>query len=107
MNFYNDADCTIVPLMETTFNSMKSNLKLLEAACKKIPAIVSNVHPYKGAPILSVDKQTDWFKQIKKVTQDAIYRQEKGLELHEWAIQNFDLIKVNEKRKQLYASIKM
>ncbi len=107
MNFYNDADCTIVPLIETTFNSMKSNLKLLEAACKKIPAIVSNVHPYKGAPILAVDKQTDWFKQIKKVTQDAIYRQEKGLELHEWAIQNFDLIKVNEKRKQLYASIKM
>lgn len=105
MNFYNDADCSIVPLRATKFNAMKSNLKLLEAACKKIPVIGSNVEPYIDSPMIKINYQSDWYKEIKKVTQDAIYRQEKGLELFEWAVQNYNLFKVNEKRKQLYAGI--
>lgn len=107
MNFYNDADCSIVPLRATKFNSMKSNLKLLEAATKKIPVIGSHVEPYLDSPMIQVNYQSDWYKEIKKVTEDAIYRQDKGLQLFEWAVTNFSLFKVNEKRKQLYASIKM
>ena len=107
MNFYNDADCSIVPLRATRFNSMKSNLKLLEAATKKIPVIGSHVEPYVNSPMIEINYQSDWYKEIKKVTEDAIYRQEKGLQLFEWAVTNFSLFKVNEKRKQLYASIKM
>jgi len=107
MNFYNDADCSIVPLRATKFNSMKSNLKLLEAACKKIPVIGSHVEPYLNSPMIQVNQQGDWYKEIKKVTEDAIYRQEKGLELFEWAVTNYNLFKVNEKRKQLYAGLKM
>lgn len=107
MNFYNDADCSIVPLRATRFNSMKSNLKLLEAATKKIPVIGSHVEPYVNSPMIEVNYQSDWYKEIKKVTEDAIYRQEKGLQLFEWAVTNFSLFKVNIKRKQLYASIKM
>ena len=105
MNFYNDADCSIVPLRATRFNSMKSNLKLLEAATKKIPVIGSHVEPYVNSPMIEINYQSDWYKEIKKVTEDAIYRQEKGLQLFEWAVTNFSLFKVNEKRKQLYASI--
>ena len=107
MNFYNDADCSIVPLRGTKFNAMKSNLKLLEAACKKIPVIGSNVEPYSDSPMIKVNKQSDWYKEIKKVTEDSIYREEKGLELFEWAVSNYNLFKVNEKRKQLYAGLKM
>ena len=107
MNFYNDADCSIVPLRATRFNSMKSNLKLLEAATKKIPVIGSHVEPYLNSPMIDINYQSDWYKEIKKVTEDAIYRKDKGLQLFEWAVTNFSLFKVNEKRKQLYASIKM
>ena len=105
MNFYNDADVSLVPLVDTKFNRMKSNLKLLEAACKKIPVIGSNVPPYKGSPMIEVNNQGDWYKEIKKVTEDSIYRSEKGLELFEWANENYNLFKVNEKRKQLYQSM--
>ena len=105
MNFYNDADCSIVPLRATKFNAMKSNLKLLEAASKKIPVIGSHVEPYLNSPMIQVNQQGDWYREIKKVTEDAIYRQEKGLELFEWAVANFSLFKVNEKRKQLYQSM--
>lgn len=67
MNFYNDADCSIVPLRATKFNSMKSNLKLLEAASKKIPVIGSNVEPYLNSPMIQVNQQGDWYKEIKKL----------------------------------------
>ena len=107
MNFYNDADCSLVPLVNTKFNRMKSNLKLLEAACKKIPVIGSNVPPYSGSPMIEVNSQGDWYKEIKKVTEDSIYREEKGLILHEWAKENFNLFKVNQLRKQVYAGLKM
>ena len=107
MNFYNDADCSLVPLVNTKFNRMKSNLKLLEAACKKIPVIASNVPPYSGSPMIEVNSQGDWYKEIKKVTEDSIYREEKGLMLHEWAKNNFNLFKVNQLRKQVYAGLKM
>ncbi len=105
MNFYNDADCSIVPLRATRFNSMKSNLKLLEAASKKIPVIGSHVEPYLNSPMIPVNYQGDWYREIKKVTEDAIYRQEKGLELFDWAVTNFNLFKVNEIRKQLYLNL--
>jgi glycosyltransferase involved in cell wall biosynthesis len=106
MNFYNEADVSIVPLVESRFNSMKSNLKVLEAATKKIPVIVSNVDPYKGCPYtVKVTKQTDWYKAIKKVATDAIYRKEIGEANYEWCNQYFHLDKINELRHQLYDSL--
>ncbi len=78
---------------------------MIEAASKKIPVIGSHVEPYLNSPMIQINQQGDWYKEIKKVTQDAIYRQEKGLELFEWAVANFSLFKVNEKRKQLYQSL--
>lgn len=106
MNFYNEADVSIVPLVQSRFNSMKSNLKVLEAATKKIPVIVSNVDPYKGCPYtVKVSKQTDWYKAIKKVATDAIYRQEMGEANYEWCNQYFHLDKINELRHQLYDSL--
>lgn len=108
MNFYNDADVSIVPLRATKFNAMKSNLKILEAACKKIPVICSNVAPYDTAPFVEkIDKQSDWYVAIKKLANDAIYRKERGLANYEWCNENYNLFKVNEKRKQLYASLKV
>jgi glycosyltransferase involved in cell wall biosynthesis len=106
MNFYNEADVSIVPLVASKFNSMKSNLKVLEAATKKIPVIVSNVDPYGGCPYtVKVSNQTDWYKAIKKVTTDAIYRKEIGEANHEWCNQYFHLDKINELRHQLYSSL--
>lgn len=104
MNFYNDADATIVPLIGSKFNSMKSNLKLLEAAAKKIPVIASNVQPYDDAPhILKVTNQTEWFPAIKKIASDYIYSKEMGQANFEWANEHFNLLKINEKRRQIYA----
>lgn len=105
MNFYNEADISIAPLVDSKFNSMKSNLKVLEAATKKLCVITSNVHPYKDCPYaVKVGNQSDWFNQIKKVTKDSIYRQEMAEANQKWCFDNFHLDKINIERKQIYQS---
>jgi hypothetical protein len=107
MNFYNEADACLVPLVDSKFNSMKSNLKVLEAATKNAPVICSNVKPYSECKhIIRVNNQADWFTNIKKVVKDAIYRKEMGLANGEWCRENFDLVKVNKLRKQVFESYK-
>lgn len=106
MNFYNEADISVVPLVESKFNGMKSNLKVLEAATKKIPVIVSSVDPYKGCPYaVKVENQTDWYKNIKKLATDAIYRKEIGEANYQWCAENFHLDKINKLREQIYRSL--
>jgi glycosyltransferase involved in cell wall biosynthesis len=107
MNFYNEADACLVPLVDSKFNSMKSNLKVLEAATKNAPVICSNVKPYADCKhIIRVNNQSDWFANIKKIVKDAIYRQEMGLANGEWCRENFDLVNVNKLRKQVFESLK-
>lgn len=106
MNFYNEADACLVPLVDSKFNSMKSNLKVLEAATKNAPVICSNVKPYAYCKdIIRVNNQSDWFTNIKKVVKDAIYRQEMGIANGEWCRENFNLIKVNKIRSQIFESL--
>ena len=106
MNFYNDADVSIVPLVPSRFNAMKSNLKVLEAAAKKIPVLVSNTAPYDGCKhAIKVSNQTEWYKNLKKLATDAIYRKEMGEKNFEWCNEYFHLDKINVLREQLYRSL--
>ena len=106
MNFYNEADACLIPLVDSKFNSMKSNLKVLEAATKNAVVIASNVKPYSECPyIIPIGHQGGWFENIKKVVKDAIYRQEMGLANGEWCRENFDLVKVNKLRTQVFESL--
>ena len=51
---------------------MKSNLKLLEAGCKRIPVICSKVHPYidGNLPVFHVERQSDWFDYVKDLNKN-------------------------------------
>lgn len=106
MNFYSDADCSIVPLLATRFNSMKSNLKILEAAATRIPVICSNVAPYDTAPhAIKISRQPEWYQAIKKIASDAIYRKEIGEANFQWCNEHYNLHKINQARRELYASL--
>jgi glycosyltransferase involved in cell wall biosynthesis len=106
MNFYSEADAALVPLVGSEFNSMKSNLKVLEAACKKIPVIASDVSPYKECPhVLKVSKQGDWYKHIKTLAKSESLRKTIGTANYEWATENHNLHKWNEVREQLFKSL--
>lgn len=108
MSCYDRAHCSIVPLVSNHFNAHKSNLKLLEAASKKMPVIVSKVPPYSDdadAPVLWVEKPSDWIKFMKFFAREKYAAQDYGELLREWANEKFNLFKWNEYRFQLYKSL--
>lgn len=102
MGAYADSDISVIPLVDNRFNAMKSNLKVLETASKRNPAIVSNVHPYKDMPVCYVNNQKDWYYWIKLLTFDDAARIEYGQKLFEYCdrVYNFDAI--NNKRFAIY-----
>lgn len=108
MTVYDNADCSLVPLCLNDFNAHKSNLKLLEAAAKKIPCIVSYVPPYRDdtdAPVLWVKHPDDWYKHMKYLSENREYARELGQQLHEWAKEKFHLDYWNKCRFELYQSL--
>lgn len=105
MASYCDSDISLIPLQETKFNSMKSNLKVLETASKKNPAIVSNVDPYKNLPVCYVNSQKDWYKWIKILVHDQAARQEMGEALYNYCKENYNLHVVNIKRLAIYNKV--
>lgn len=108
MQHYEWADIMLVPLEKSIWHSCKSNLKFLEAACKKVPVICSKVEPYildMSAPVLWVEKQSDWFKHIKDLILNPNKRIEYGEKIHEWAKTNYNLFEVNKRRKHTFDNI--
>jgi hypothetical protein len=106
MAAYCDSDISLIPLVDSKFNSMKSNLKVLETASKKNPAIVSNVHPYKGFyPACHVNSQKDWYYWIKLLTHDQAARTQYGNDLYEYCNKNFNLHEVNKQRFAIYSKL--
>jgi len=107
--YYNDLDIALVPLVGDEFNSLKSELKIVEAGFFKKPAVVSNVNPYKG--IINSDNsmiikhKTDWYKKLKKLIREPQLRKDIGSQLYEDIRIRYDLRNVNKKREQFYKSI--
>lgn len=106
MDHFKEADIMLVPLEGAAWHGYKSNLKLLEAASKRLPVIVSKVHPYieDAPPVLYVEKQSGWYVGVKALL-DPELRKDMGNRLHEWALANFNLTDVNEKRKQCFQNL--
>jgi hypothetical protein len=105
MEAYGDSDISLIPLVDSKFNSMKSNLKILETAAKFNPAIVSDVHPYKDMPVFYVKKQTDWYKWVKLLAKDKWLREESGYELYSYCYENFNLSVINQQRESIYKQL--
>jgi hypothetical protein len=105
MEAYGDSDISLIPLVDSKFNAMKSNLKILETAAKGNPAIVSNVHPYKDMPVFYVNKQTDWYKWVKLLANDKALREESGKELFNYCNTHFNLHVINKQRQSIYKQI--
>jgi len=108
MKHYEHADIMLIPLEASDWHACKSNLKILEAASKRIPCIVSHVEPYSmdsDAPVLFVKKQSDWFKHLKYLINNPSIRESMGNELYEWAKTKYDYKKIGQARREAFGSI--
>ena len=100
MNFYNEADMLIVPLLDNKFNRMKSNLKALEAGAKNIPILTYNRDPYSDIP--TIFKVENWEQDIKRMAFSKQMREDYGRANGEYVRKHYDIFKINENRKAIY-----
>ena len=108
MTMYRNADIMVIPLEDNEFNSCKSILKVLEAASKKIPVIVSNVKPYsqfKDMPVLWINSPKDWFTHLNYLILNSKERIDLGIKLYEWAKERFNLDLMNAKRNAAFNTL--
>jgi hypothetical protein len=100
--FYNHMDCSLIPLESNYFNSMKSELKLIEAGHFKKSCIVSDAMPYTN---ISRHKKNclvsyvpgDWYKNAKSLLENRTMAADLGEQLHE-DTRKFDIAAINKKR---------
>jgi hypothetical protein len=105
---YQLADIMLIPLEQSNWHACKSNLKVLEAAGKKIPVICQAVEPYTKdpeSPVLWVHSQKDWFEHIKYLILNPNARQDYGEKLYEWAKEKYQFHTINNKRRELFATL--
>lgn len=102
---YGAADICVAPLLKTEFNSMKSNLKVLEAAHAGLPIICSRVDPYLDLPVLYAEKQTDWFKHLNMLIHDADARYIHGHNLKNYCDKYFNYKQINQLRHDRFIGL--
>jgi len=99
-HLYEQFDIAIAPLVDNKFNTYKSNLKIIEAGMKGLPIFVQNIHPYtddcKG--IFKVENWKDAISKAEGLSKDTIM--EEGQALRLYAIANYNIHDINEKRKE-------
>lgn len=107
---YNEIDVALVPLIENSFNSYKSQIKIIEAGYFKKAVIVSNVSPYtidmnKDNGVL-VSPKGDWGTAMKSMIHNKNRREDLAEALHEHVMENYLMDKTNIIRHQLYQTLK-
>lgn len=100
MNFYNEADILLTPLLDNKFNRLKSNLKALEAGAKRIPIMAMKRAPYDDIPTVCwVD---NWERDIKRMVCSKQMRTDFGEANAEYVRKHYDLFKINIDRLAIY-----
>ena len=103
MNFYQEADILLAPLLDNKFNRLKSNLKALEAGAKRIPFMAMKRAPYDDIPTVCwVD---NWERDIKRMAFSSQMRTDFGELNAEYVREHYDLFKINLERLAIYSKL--
>lgn len=112
---YNYFDVSLAPLVETSFNSFKSELKVIEAGFHKKAIIASDVKPYSSILVSAVNEgvyndkgnallvsprknHKDWAKHMKRVIDSPSMVEDLGNRLYETVKDKYSLKNVSKDR---------
>lgn len=98
-------DIGILPSKPTQFNSMKSNLKVLEYAALKMPVVVSEADPYLGMPATYFNGENSFVERITELVEDPELRKARGEKLYSWCKENYSLKSMAESRMEIYKQV--
>jgi glycosyltransferase involved in cell wall biosynthesis len=107
--FYNHIDVSLVPLVNNKFNSMKSELKIIEAGFMRKAVICSDVMPY--SPLLNeknslrCTQKSHWAKRMQKLINNRSMIPELAHNLYETIKYKYDLGNVTRRREQYYETL--
>lgn len=96
-------DIGILPSKPTQFNSMKSNLKVLEYAALKMPVVVSQADPYLGMPVSYFNGENEFVDRITELVNNPELRRARGESLYKWCKENYSLRSIN--RLDIYKEV--
>jgi hypothetical protein len=97
---YDQFDIAIAPLEDNKFNTMKSNLKIIEAGMKGLPIFVQNIHPYTD-DAKGIFKVNDWATSLQEASNmETESIKGYGTELRRYVLDNYDINKVNKLRTE-------
>ncbi|HMT01720.1 MAG TPA: hypothetical protein PKD00_00180 [Burkholderiales bacterium] len=107
MEHYDNQDVCIIPLIDDSFNRMKSVLKLNESGAKKLAVIASNVPPYdkESDYFLPVDKSVDWYNHVKYLINNPEEVKNYANKLYEYNKENYDINVINKLRINLFDNV--
>jgi len=113
-NVLNETDIVLAPLAYNKFNSMKSNLKQIEAWSRKLPIICSDMPPYNvdgkhmdNCILIPTEKNARkyWQKYLKKLILDVDLRKQLGENLYRDFSTKYHLSNVTKIRSDFYKKI--
>lgn len=119
---YNLFDVSLAPLVESEFNSNKSQLKIIESGFHKKAVIASGVDPYTLDLVSAVDygvfnnkgnslivppskNHKEWFKHMKRLIENPNMIEDLGNKLYETVKDKYSLKKVTQDRIQFFKTI--
>lgn len=119
---YNLFDVSLAPLIETDFNSNKSQLKIIEAGFHKKAVIASLVNPYTIDLVSAVDQgifndkgnsllvppsknHKEWAKHMKRLIENPNMIEDLGNRLYETVKDKYSLKTVSKNRVEFFKSI--
>jgi glycosyltransferase involved in cell wall biosynthesis len=82
-------DIGIIPSKDTKFNSLKSNLKVLEYAALKMPVVCSKADPYLGMPVNYFTGENSFVDHIRDFVENPKSLKMSGDFLHDFCKKNY------------------
>lgn len=100
--FYDNVDIALAPLVDTTFNRCKSNLKIIEAGAKQCAVVASDIPNFAGVPGVIYVKQNKshkgFYKSLKDLILNESERKERSKLINLHFEENYNLEKNNTYR---------
>lgn len=87
-------DIGISPLVDSSYNRCKSNLRYLEFSALGVPTVISPTENQKGMVTLEASSLHEWYEQLQKLIEDPALRKQLGKEAHAFVREQYDIHKI-------------